>query len=114
MILSSQQSTLLATFPSCPCSEEGLEQILKLILRQNSTGTKAAVDWNMVYIHQAPTMLMSYSYLFLIIALTLHIISPLINRDPWGDGTKVNSSFMSNFEDRKTDDELSHRLQYSS
>jgi len=81
-----------------PPPEEDSEQILKAILRRRSTSLAQAdaenavvsksspVDWNMVFIWQCPTMLMSYAFAFFMIALTLHTIAPLIRQERWGTG----------------------------
>jgi hypothetical protein len=44
---------------------------------------------NMLYIWQSPMMLMSYSWVAFILALTLHVLTPLIRGHTWGSGTKV-------------------------
>jgi hypothetical protein len=93
LILSAQQHTLLETLPS-PLSEKNLQQTLNMILHRRRAGTEARVDWNVVYINQNPTMLMSYSWVFFMIALTLYVSGPLIDRDPWGDQSKVRHHFV--------------------
>ncbi|KAH6680241.1 hypothetical protein B0J14DRAFT_260731 [Halenospora varia] len=101
IILSSQQHTFLESMPLLieASPKEDVEQNLKAILsaptltgadaEQLGTTTKYPVNWNMVYIWQCPTMLMSYSWATFMIALTLHVLKPFIRREPWGDSSKI-------------------------
>jgi hypothetical protein len=43
----------------------------------------------MAFIWQCPVMLMSYSWASFVIALTLYILQPFIERHAWGDEAKV-------------------------
>jgi hypothetical protein len=90
--MSAQQTTLLDSLPSGTYSDSDLDHTLKALLRKKRTEQEMGMDWNMVYVHQNSMMLMSYSWALFILALLLHITTPLIRRDVWGDGTKVRSN----------------------
>ena len=44
---------------------------------------------NMLYVWQSPLMLMSYSWVTFLVALTVHVCTPLIRYRGWNDGVKV-------------------------
>lgn len=101
IILSSQQHTFLESMPLLveTSSKEDIDLNLGTILygpksmtvdaEQPRNATAFSVNWNMVFIWQCPTMLMSYSWAIFMIALTLHVLKPLIRREPWDDSSKI-------------------------
>jgi hypothetical protein len=117
IITSAQQSALLKSLPACTGtrpSEEELKYILRYIIRRPSGSTwlmaifscqkkekadfarrghrrgfRTSPDWNMVYIWQYPLMLMAWSWVTFLIALTMHVSRSLLSRRNPGDNRQV-------------------------
>lgn len=56
---------------------------VQVILRRKAGGTahRTFAELNMLYVWQCPMMLMAHGWATLLLALTLHVCSPLIRRD---------------------------------
>ena len=85
MMTSAQQASI-ARVLSVNGEAHSLEHTAEIILRrrrrpQGKRGRSFA-ELNMLYVWQCPLMLMAYGWGTLLIALTLHVCSPLIEKDP--------------------------------
>jgi len=80
-----------------------LERTKQIILRCDSTkdddeksNKSSQTEWsfaakNMLYVWQCPTMFMSYAWLTFLVALSVHVCTPLIRSSGPDDDTKVRS-----------------------
>lgn len=113
LVASTQETTLLdsmgLTKSHLEINSEILQRILSLLLApKGPSRTKDKTDvgleegilrdvagrrpsWIMLFIWQCPSMLMSYSWVLFVAALTLHVTTPLIERHPWGGPSKVST-----------------------
>jgi hypothetical protein len=88
IIITFQQGHLLESLPRAKTGDGSHERTL---LRRMIPSERGPRYWLMVFVWQFPTMLCSYAWVTLLLGLAIHICSPFIRRDPWGDGQKVHS-----------------------
>ena len=104
IITSAQHGNLLKSLPQVSSTQPTLRRDLDYILeaifhhprRQHWTGHRdgpvsslGITHGIMLFVWQCPMMLMSYAWATFLIALTLYVCTPLINREAWSDDHKV-------------------------
>lgn len=109
IIASLQQNTLLSALPPrtvpSEVSKHDLDFVTQAILKRpphSSLPTNSRespippgpASWAMLYVWQSPLMLMSYAWVMFLIALTLHVCTPLIEKHKWGNDTKACSTYL--------------------
>ena len=96
VLASAQHTSVIHALPMSSSRRAQLRQTASVILRHHRVTThsntrKSFAELNMLFVWQVPLMLMSYAIVTLLIALTLHVCSPLIGSSE-NSGRKVGST----------------------
>jgi len=95
VIASAQQFSVIHAFPPGTDHQDTARVILRRSVNRTVSLTRRSfAELNMLYVWQVPLMQISYAWGALLVALTLHVCSPLIQHDQ-EDGRKVRHTFWS-------------------
>jgi hypothetical protein len=83
LITAAQQASIVHTL-TVEGDDAEIDRTVQIILRRKKGAghvAKRFAELNMLYVWQCPLMLMAYGWALLLVALTLHVCSPLIHND---------------------------------
>jgi hypothetical protein len=105
ILLSAQQIAVLNMLGPIP--QKGHSEMTARIVRHylplllsvdENTSTRFGTDlekwkprWKMIFTWQCPIMFLSYSVVLFLAGLTLIVCTPLIRKEPWGNGSNVST-----------------------